>query len=468
MSRSIHSTRQTLDKIRRQEHADPAAKATAVLRERRALSHKRSLKSQMRRESTDGRQEPALDQPPADVATLPIEVVTAGDPRFVHHAASPEDLRALLAVLPPGMGDGLSRIILTLGKRYIEGRDHEDWLEPDPLTGRVGGKLFRGVYDGAILGVYLIASASIHLHAYVYDPEDLPLPRPLCELYLRLQALVTFAHELAHHFDHTRRVARGRWLARGKQRVERYAEKCEHSWGREYVVPLLRHLYPEEVRGLEEWISRRGGLRVPLEWLVLAPSSGIVAGHGNATFDLRSAFETWLSDEDAPSSDSSTSRHDFAWALHYADEYEACLLAIEELLADFALTAKLWSFRADTLVHLERWDEAEVAARRALELDPKLSDAWEQLGWAAIGHRDWPGLLAITQRRQSLIDPAVDRVEWRNLMFQRAVALCGTGEFARMEACLAASVVCRARLASRRKGVYHWAGFGDQLRTSQS
>ena len=469
MSRSIHATRQTLAKARRQNYADPSLKAATVRRERLALNQKRRIKRQMRRASADARQttaaDPVLDGTPVDVATIAIETAVEGDPRFVHPAASPEDLRALLAALPPGTADGLSRITSTLGKRYIAGSDNEEWLQPDPLTGRIGSELFRGVYDGAILGVYLAWSAGIRLHAYVYDPKKLPLPRPWCELYLRLQALVTFVHELAHHFDYTRRVARGRWLARGKQCVEQYAEAREYAWGREYVVPLLRRLYPEEARGLEEWIAHHGGLQVPLEWLVPAPVNGTVERQAAPPFDLRTAFESWLDDVETPGSDLFVSRHNFAWALHYADQYTPCLQAIDRLLADFSPTAELWSFRADTLVHLERWDEATTAARHALDLDPLWLDAWEQLGWVAANLQDWPELLANTRHRLSLINSVQNRAEWFITLFHRAIALCGLGEFARMEACLVAGTLGRAHLARRRKRVYRWAGFDDQTKT---
>lgn len=48
--------------------------------------------------------------------------------------------------------------------------------------------------------------------------------------YFKLQILSTFVHEVAHHFDHTRRVARGRWLAQEKEKIEHFALHRQYEW----------------------------------------------------------------------------------------------------------------------------------------------------------------------------------------------------------------------------------------------
>lgn len=462
MSRSIHATRQQLTKARRFQYADEAVKVKILRGWRGALNHKRWTKRQRRQETAHERQ-PAVgiastDGTPVDIAGLPIEIDLLGASPYVHHAASVEDLRALLAVLPPGLADGVSRIVLTLGKPDMEQarESHDD--ECDPFTGRLGWETFQGVYGGTWLGIYRVRSASISLFAYVYDPAKLPLPLPLCELYLRLRTLTTFAHELAHHFDEMRRVARGRWLARGKNRVERYAEAREHAWGQEFVVPLLRQRYPGQVQALDEWIAYHGGVKVPLESLAGDPRTTRKDRLFSFSYDAGAAFRFWLDDLGEKAPDLFASRFAFAHRLHLGDQYELCLQVLDGLLIDWPPTLKVWGFKADTLVHLERWDELEACVRQMLALDATSADAWKYQSWVAVGRQDWPGVLEATQRWLDRLDPQEDRFERRNVMFHRAVALCGLAEFARMEACLALSAVYPGLLKRRREEVYRRAG----------
>jgi tetratricopeptide (TPR) repeat protein len=462
MSRSIHTTRQQLAEARRRQYSDDAKRMEVINRLRRELRQKHWTKRQMRQEAAQARQPQVLagviDGTPVSAEAIPIEIEPEGDPRHVHHAASSDDLRALLAVLPPGMADGLSRVVLTLGKPDMERWARTDDAKPDPLTGRIGWEIFFGVYGGNFLGVYRPKSAGIWLYAYVYDPEKLPLPLPLCELFLRLRALTTFAHELAHHFDELRRVARGRWLARGKNRVERYAEEREYAWGQEFVAPLLRQRYPEQVRALEEWIAHHGGARAPLELLAGDPRTTRKDYLINLRSDVGAAFQSWLDDIAEQPGDLFASRFAFAQHLHWADQYDLCLEVLDGLLTGWPPTPKTWAYKADTLVHLERWDEAEVCARQALALDTKFLDAWTELGWVAIGRRNWLEVLANTDQRLTLIDAEEDRFEWREVMFHRAIAYCGLGKLVQMEECLTASVMREVYLKGRRKAVYRCAG----------
>jgi len=147
-------------------------------------------------------------------------------------------------MLPPAATEGITSIKLILGKEYIEkwySNEHED---RDPFTGRLSYEMLPGVYEGVCFGTYSPGSGQVALHAHVYDPAKLPLERNICELYLRLRALKTFVHEVAHHHDEIHRVRRGRWLADRKENFEWYAEKMEHEWTREVVIPYLEKLIP--------------------------------------------------------------------------------------------------------------------------------------------------------------------------------------------------------------------------------
>lgn len=435
MARSIHATHQQLAQARRNPYADAARKTEDVRRLRRALRHKRHVKAQVRCE----RHTPGL--PPAEgcpvaIEAIPIVVAPAGgQERYVHHPASPQDLREVLRALPPGVADGLSSVVLTLGRHRQEktpAGDRVDYAKPDPLVGRVGFEVFAGVYAGRYLGIYRPDANEIWLFAYVYDLERLPLPRPQAEFYLRLRVLTTFVHEVAHHFDERRRVARGRWLATGTERVERYAEGREHAWTQKVIVPFLERRYPEETRALGEWIAHHGGIEVPLATLAGEPRTMAKGGKRRRVVDAGHAFEDWL-DELASAPDLTAARLAFAWKLHFADHFELCLTATEALLTRQPFWVEALTLQADTLNHLERWDEAEEVARRALVVEPGHLPAWAELGWACEGRGDWPGLLANAEHRLALVEAGGDPGERFSALRHRAVAHCGSENLTAVE-----------------------------------
>ena len=94
MSRSIHTTRKTLSQIARKKFPSAEEKADALKEAGRALRRKRRIKRLVADER--GRSAPPLAG--ADPKTIPVEAHNAG--RYVHHNASIDDLRAVLALLP--------------------------------------------------------------------------------------------------------------------------------------------------------------------------------------------------------------------------------------------------------------------------------------------------------------------------------------------------------------------------------
>jgi len=148
-------------------------------------------------------------------------------------------------------------------------RDEES--EPDPHTGRMGSEWFSGVYCGPYFGLFRPASGLISVYAYVWDKARCPLPQDICELYLRLHALQTLVHEVAHHHDECQRQARGRWLKLRKENIEMYAERMEYEWTRSFVLPYLESTYPRAVRRLRAWVSWHGGIRQPFEFFAGDP-----------------------------------------------------------------------------------------------------------------------------------------------------------------------------------------------------
>jgi len=229
MTRSIQSWRQSLRDDRPEE-----------------LGKKRVIKRGVR----EGRRPAAGHRELADPGAISIDVLD--EDRFVHYPATPDDLRAILRLLPPGLADGIRSVEFCLG-RYAQPDD----LAPDPYTGRGGHEELPGVYLGQTLALYLTGRARVQVHAYVYDAT-----RPECrvwEVALRLVMLSSVVHELAHHDDRTRRVARGRWLMDRTDHNEAYARSLQGAWTEQYVLPYILHTYPDQVRTLSEWATEHPG-----------------------------------------------------------------------------------------------------------------------------------------------------------------------------------------------------------------
>jgi hypothetical protein len=423
MSRSIHSTRQTLHEIRQIAFSSDEEKAAAIKKVRFQLWRKRQIKSSV-----------LAERHPAEVAgmrmtasEIPVRVIDTHE--HLYHAASEPDIRNVLTRLPPEATEGISLVRLELGLEYMKGKKqaHDD---VDLWFGRPSGKIFGEVYAGKILGTYYPESGSISLYGYACDPEKLPLPKLLCELYLRLKVLATLVHEVAHHHDHQCRVNRGRWLADRTENVKNYAEIMEHRWTQEVVVPYLEEAYPRDVRGLLAWVARKGGLRLPLTFFIGDPRTTLRNGRVRYFFPTDSAFESWVDDlEEHPTL--LGSRLAFAWELHYCDHYEECLQIVDHCLKSAPEHVPALICRGDTLVHLERFDEALEMATCVLRLDTAHARALEICGDVLVAKANWKALL----RNCDDWDRVATTVDSRKVIqMHRATAHCALGDEASMEA----------------------------------
>lgn len=253
MARSIHTTHRTVAELKKKKFADTEVKARVLEEARRQLRRKRLIKSQSLAER-------ARPFPPlAGTAVETITIEATDESPTVHHAASPDDIRGVLSCLPADATEGIARVRLSLGKAFMDERREDRNLPRDPFTNRLSCEIFSGVYTGPVLGSFRPTTGLIAVYAYVYDSTQLPLPQSVCEIFLRLHALKTLIHEVAHHHDKIRRVARGRWLADRKANNERYAEKMEHQWTREVVLPYLQETYPKQIHALREWVAQQSG-----------------------------------------------------------------------------------------------------------------------------------------------------------------------------------------------------------------
>ncbi|MCX6595515.1 MAG: hypothetical protein NTV70_04015 [Acidobacteria bacterium] len=213
MSRSVHTTHKQLLEARRRSYRDAKVQAAEVDQIKRDLSQKRAIKDAVGAE----RRSPHLKNEGALGGPVPVRVIDSGP--HILYPATPDDLEAIRKRLPAGVTDGLSGIVLGLGT-HAQREDAHIW-EPDPVTGRLGVELVQGLYSGWIFGTYESTTCRIDLFAFVAYPSK-PSLMPTTA-YLKLQCLSTFVHEIAHHVDHTERVARGRWLANETEKLEDFA-----------------------------------------------------------------------------------------------------------------------------------------------------------------------------------------------------------------------------------------------------
>ena len=429
MARSIHTTHRSLRKLGNTKFSDEKQKLKALKDAVTDLRRKRKIKRMVRSERQH--QSPPMDGTP--IVAIPVDV--RDENKFVHHGASAEDIHAILNALPEGATLGISRIQLSLGKAYMDERTDEMEGNRDPYTKRLGCELLPGIYCGYTLGCFTFKSGLVSVFAYIYDRERISLPLPLCQFYLRLHALKTFVHEVAHHHDHVARVARGRWRSDRKENAEWYAEKMEHQWTQEIVLPYLRRAYPSEATALVKWVAHRGGLRVDLDFFAGDTRRTMRNGLMRLVFGTSGAFENWVG-ELANCKSLAESRLAFAWELHYCDLYDECLVILEALLKVSPEWVPALTCKADTLVHLEKYEEALLTARRALELDPTNADAWETQGDVFERQDNWDALLKNCAAWEQ--SGPLRRRTKRELLMHRAVAYCALDKFTEMEQSVAA------------------------------
>ncbi len=440
MSRSIHTTRKTVSQLARKKFDSAKEKIETLDNAHRKLEKKRRIKRQV---SAERHRSP----PPVagmDCSTIPIETHDAS--QYVHHGASLNDLRAILKMLPDAAKEGISSIKLVLGKEYLE-EWSDKYEERDPFTERLSSEILPGVYGGISYGTYSPSTARIALYAYVYDSDRLPIPQNICELYLRLCALKTFVHEVAHHHDEIHRVARGRWLADRKENFEWYAAKREHEWTRQIVIPYLEKTYSEDVKELLDFVEHKGGLRLPLEFFCGDSRSTLRNGLIRFSFSTDSAFESWVG-ELSKCADIVASRLAFAWELHYSDQYESCLQIVERLIAAGGSKLEVLICKADTLVHLEGFDEALSIAERILSSATAIGEAWEIRGNVFEHTENWTSLLANCDRWLASVD---ENSQSRFDAYQHlAIAHCALGNFKEMD-----------------RWIEIWVNFGERKRKEQ-
>jgi tetratricopeptide (TPR) repeat protein len=381
LSRSYHTTRRDLAEAERHDYSDTEARAASIRRLKERL-HKKRLTKGMAKESRRRR-----ESPPMPAATIPIRV--RDESEFIQYPAGAEDICSVLQALPQGVTDGLKGIELCLGKND-QSRDGEEKgavpSEVDPYVGRQGGEILPGIFTGDVLGTYYPGQAKLRINAYVCRPEA--MDSILVRFYLRMRMLMTLVHEVAHHYDFFARTARGRWLADARDKVEIYAERVEHDWFSQYVVPCLKRDYPDQWEAFNRWMREKAGLELPVEILLGDPRT---TARGNG-ITLRTIFDTGWDFRDflttvQQGGNLQEARLSLARGLHYADHYEPALRILDLLTRADRDNIDALVLRADIFNHMGRYREALNISKRVLQREPKWEaaletqvDAWIGLG----------------------------------------------------------------------------------------
>ena len=442
MARSIHTTRRDREEILRCDYRNRSDRGWQLSRTRRELRRKRAIKDQVGEE----RRAPPPG-PPVDPSVVPIAVIDGGE--YVHHAVTVDDVRAMIARLPPGTATGVTSITLSLAIDAQGFVDHDDPV--DPYTGRAGAELLPGVHAGNVLGCYAPGDATIVIGAFVYSPAL--AWREHKQLLLKLHALATVVHELAHHHDQATRVARGRWLADGGAKSERYAERMEHAWVQTVVVPYVEATYPADVAALLDWIEARLGCRLPLTSLVEDPRSTRPDGSDDWPGRTREAIAALFREAEAGVDDTAI-RLAVARELHDEGLYplaRAVLSAIDRAHVEATIQ----------LAHLDNHDRdyaaAEARARDALARAPDHTYAWTVLVAALRGQERWSDVVDAATRGIPGANAGRDRRWLASLVYWRMWALLQLADHAAIEHDARGIALADTWARPGALGVYGWS-----------
>lgn len=391
MSRSIHTTRVKLNLERLYQFSNDELKKTGINKIQDELDTKKDIK---RRKKLSRRSEKVDSQllEPVDPNGILINVLESSE--YIHYPASKKDLIEVAKRLPINAIIGLDSITLCLGKIYQE-EEFDGFGEKnyDPYTERrCSGD--GPIYYPPILGIYRSSNSKIFIFAYVYDKQKLKLD--VIEPFLRLKMLMTFIHEVAHHDDNLRRSGQGRCFGLNESRCENYAEAQEALWAKMAVIPYLCEAYPEEYTRLLNWINKMGGADISLNSLI-GEYSDRIGGLYRLGFTIESAVDEMIKNVFKGKSNREVML-EFANDLHIGDHYDECMKSLEILLTKDSRDAEALGIKADTLIHLEKYDQAEITAKECLTIAPTNIDALRALCDVQRKRKNWELLKQISAK----------------------------------------------------------------------
>lgn len=392
MARSIHTTQRDIEEAKRFDFSEDQRRDQLV----KDLEEQASIKRRIKRHVSRERSKPEDHLKPTDSEMIPVVVKREG--AYVHYPASAEDIRAVMHLLPAGTLDGLHSVELCFGEDRQETDSEIYQDDQDPYTGRLGVEILPSVFSGRCLGTYSTGESRIKLYAYVYNSSL--SDREMWECYLRLHMLSSLVHEIAHHYDFSMRVARGRWRMDDRDKGEIYAESVQHKWMQDYIIPYIKQAYQEQIKALGNWIEHHGGVSIPLDLLAGDPRTSMKNGLINITrawFDVPSAVGQ-LAKSVYEGKALTETRLGFACDLHYGDDYDRALKIIEDVLAHEPENLEALALKGDIYEHQERYAEARELAEYVVKLDETRENAWHVLAGVYEELEEWLGLIEATTR----------------------------------------------------------------------
>ncbi len=367
--------------------------AEAIASIEKELEQKREIKERVvdsRRIGTDA----SAGEPSGPI---PIRILDEG-PNILH-PATPEDILAIRQRLPAGVMDGLSEIVFGLGRAaQTEGEDADIW-DLDPITNRAGHEILPGYHLGWLWGLYESPAGRITLHAVVVDPAARnPMPTRLFSSFRfyppSFMKWPTTSITLA-------RIARGRWLASDKEKVEHFAKQRQHEWTQSCVVPYLEEAYPQDVADLLAWLEAHGKIRFSLGELIADSRAYII-------FPVEQAVESLI--KDVTQGVGEVERlFNFARDLKTADLYERAQEVIDHILVQAPGHEDALELRARTWVFQKRYAEAVSLAFHVIRLNPRNWLARGTLAWAYEGLEDWEKVIETTMESLALFEDDLDK-----------------------------------------------------------
>lgn len=214
--------------------------------------------------------------------------------------------------------------------------------------------------------------------------------------YFKLQALSTFVHEVAHHFDYTSRIARGRWLADDRDKVELFARHSEHEWTQSCVVPYLEEAYPQDVAELLDWLEVHGTIRFTLGELIPDPRRVYVS-------TILTAVEELLKDV-LQATDHLEKLLSFAVNLKIADMYQRAQEVIDQILIEVPEHEDALELRANTWIFQEKYQQAASLALQLIQRNRRNSRTWATLIWAYERLGQWSDVIEAATESLSFLD----------------------------------------------------------------
>ncbi len=369
MSRSIHTTYSKFIKLKRKydENKKPELKEKLD-----TLYNDLNKKHIVKRQIHQQRKGDPLED--SCMNADDILIFFSDESPLIHYPISESDIRSVLNQLPKGIFKGLKSIGLRFG-----GWDWECTydLDPDPFTGRPGYETIPGVYFPPILGSYFRRDSRIELYAFTYStmPDE-----NIWMLYLKINMLMTLVHEIFHHYDFISRRSRGRWIMES-YKTEAYAEKMEYKWFLDAMVEYIQRTYPLETAELISWLQNKSGIPLTIKDIVEDPRRT----HKNGFVKIGSGMDNCIRDfikNYYLGKDILEVRMSLAEGLHDADFYDYALEIIDNILnTENANTYRYraLTLKADTLVHLEKYLEAQKIITEALAINQQGFEVWDIL-----------------------------------------------------------------------------------------